>query len=184
MKNTWITALILSVVALSGCDKDVSFQLDAVSESEFSSQDSDDVLFTCYLRVYATNHLKYGVKVGPQITVFTDSGAHRFRIDSWGDDWEYLIANDEGEGEGNRQRLYFREENEHPMSCAKLAQAIDKKAFTLELNRCEKVDQSPASCDVDLEVANGGVELHNAQERAQQGLQKKLEDNENSPVRS
>ncbi len=162
MKYTWITALMLSVVAISGCDKDVLFQLDAVSESEFSAQDNDDVFFTCYLRVYATNHLKYGVKIGPQITVFTDSGAHRFRINSWGDDWEYLIANDEGKG--SRQRLYFREENVHPMSCAKLAQAIDKKAFILELNRCEKVDQTPASCDVVLEVASDGVELHNAQE--------------------
>lgn len=184
MKKTWITALILSVVALSGCDKDVSFQLDAVSESEFSSQGSDEVFFTCFLRVYATNHLKYGVKIGPQITVFTDSGAHRFRIDSWGDDWEYLIANDEGEGKGNRQRLYFREENAHPMSCAKLAQAIDSKAFTLELNRCEKVDQSPASCDVDLEVANGGVELHNVQERQLQSLQQQRQEVESSPVRS
>ncbi|WP_299787492.1 hypothetical protein [uncultured Shewanella sp.] len=182
MKNTWISALIMSAVAISGCDKDVSFKLDAVSESEFSSQDSDDVFFTCYLKVYATNNLEYGVKIGPQITVFTDSGAHKFRIDSWGDDWEYLIANDEGEG--SPKRLYFREDNVHPMSCAKLAQAINRKAFTLELNRCEKIDQTPASCDVDLEVASGGVELHNVQERQLQSLQRKLQENVDSTIRS
>ena len=60
--------------------------------------------------------------------------------------------------------MYFREDSVHSISCTKLAQAIDKKAFILKLNRCEKVDQTPASCDVALEVASDGVEIHNVHE--------------------
>ncbi|WP_169915742.1 hypothetical protein [Shewanella psychrophila] len=109
----------------------------------------------CYLRVYAINHLDYGIKIGPQIKVNIHGVEHTLSIDSWGDDWEYLVAGKEGEQ--YKQKLCFKEQALNPMSCAELADAINNKAYKIEFNRCEKIDQSPVSCNTEISVAQGGI---------------------------
>ena len=158
-------ALALTAAFLSGCQKDLTFQLDTVTEVKAKSETTykevageegavklDSV---CYLRVYAVNHQDYGIKVGPKIKVNIHGVEHTLSIDSWGDDWEYLVAGKEGEE--YKQKLCFKEEALNPMSCAELADAIKNNAYKLELNRCEKIDQSPANCNVGISVAQGGV---------------------------
>lgn len=160
-----LVTLVLIAVILNGCQDDVSFQLDTVTEvkvkqgttyKEVAEDKGIEKLDSvCYLRVYAVNHRDYGIKVGPQIKVNIHGVEHTLGIDSWGDDWEYLVAGKEGEE--YKQKLCFKEEALNPMSCAELADAIKNKAYKLELNRCEKIDQSLASCNMGISVVTGGI---------------------------
>ncbi|MPY21164.1 hypothetical protein [Shewanella sp. YLB-07] len=160
-----LVALVLVAVFLSGCQEDVTFQVDTVTEFRVDFSDThkglvsegeiEDAVTACYLRVYAINHLDYGIKIGPQIKVNNHGVEHTLSIDSWGDDWEYLVAGKDGEE--YKQKLCFKEEALNPISCAELADAIKNKAYKLELNRCEKIDQSPASCNMGIGVVQGGI---------------------------
>lgn len=157
--------LLLIMFFVAGCQKDVTFQVDTVTEvivepSPTHKGMSDDktqeqAVTACYLRVYAVNHLDYGVKLAPQIKVNVHGIEHTLTINSWGDDWEYLVAGNKGEE--YKQKLCFKESDENPLSCAELAVAIKNKAYKLELNRCEKIDQSPASCNMEIKLSEGGV---------------------------
>ncbi|BAJ01158.1 hypothetical protein [Shewanella violacea] len=163
-----VTGLALIAIFLNGCQEDVTFQLDTVTEVKAKPATSVKEVAgmngvekkdsACYLRVYAVNHLDYGIKVGPKIKVNIHGVEYTFQIDSWGDDWEYLVAGQEGEkGEEYRQKLCFKEIEETPVNCPDFAQAIRNQDYQLELNRCEKIDQSPASCNMVIGVAQGGL---------------------------
>ncbi|WP_076408071.1 hypothetical protein [Shewanella sp. UCD-KL12] len=167
MTNSEVVALVLIAGALQGCREDVTFQLDSVAEvnrksvSTHKEVDGVDVLekaiSECYLRVYAVNHLDYGVKVAPLIKVNVNGVEHTLKVNSWGDDWEYLVAGKKDEE--YKQKLCFKERDSNPLSCAELAKAIQKETYSLELNRCEKIDQSPASCNMEIKLSKGGVSL-------------------------
>lgn len=160
-----LVAMMLLVMLLGGCREDVSFQLDRITEVKVERGTTykevvgekyiENNFSVCHLRVYAVNYLDYGIKVGPKITVNIHGVEHIFSIDSWGDDWEYLVAGKKGEE--YKQKLCFKNEALNPMSCAELADAIKNKAYKLELNRCEKIDQSATSCNVGVSVVQGGI---------------------------
>lgn len=116
---------MLSIVLISGCQKDLTFQLDSVSTSKLVSSNSVEKFQHCNLKVMATNHLNYGIKLGPQIKVFTDTGEHILGLDSWGDDWAYLISNDADKG--FQQPLCFKEKGINPIDCKALTKAIINK---------------------------------------------------------
>lgn len=179
MPRLEIVSLVLIAIFVAGCQKDVTFQVDSVSEvrtSDYlthkgivSGEQFKDAVAACYLRVYAVNHLDYGIKVGPQIKVNIHGVEHTLTIDSWGDDWEYLVAGKDNEE--YKQKLCFKEEGLNPVSCAELADAIKNKAYKFELNRCEKADQSPASCNMGIKVTKGGVKLRATEEDEEVDIQ-------------
>lgn len=151
------TYLVMSVglLSLSGCQKDLTFQIALAAESTRFSTDTQQESVACDIGIYAINEMEFGVKVAPELTIFTDDEKYTMRIKSWGDDWDYLVAKDGDEI--SKQGLCFKEINQKSFSCDEVMSALANEQYELTLNRCEKLDQSQVDCNIDVELAQEGI---------------------------
>ncbi|MFT5789885.1 MAG: hypothetical protein ACI8SJ_002006 [Shewanella sp.] len=148
-------AVTLGLLSLSACQKDLTFEIALAAETTRYSEDTQQESVACDIGIYAINEMDFGVKIAPELTIFTEDENYTMRIKSWGDDWDYLIGKD-GE-KVSKQGLCFKEINQKSFSCDKVLSALRNEQYKLTLNRCEKLDQSKLDCEIDVELAHEGI---------------------------
>ncbi|PKG56131.1 MULTISPECIES: hypothetical protein [unclassified Shewanella] len=157
--------VVLGLLSLSACQKGLTFEIALAAETTRYSEDTQQESVACDIGIYAINEMDFGVKIAPELTIFTDNEQYTMKIKSWGDDWDYLIGKDGDQA--SRQGLCFKEINQKSFGCDEVLSALRNKQYKLTLNRCEKLDQSPLDCEIDVELANGGIRFKKDEELTQ-----------------